>query len=301
MSSRQYCMSGWSWCLKLVRSGCEEHPERTSWPRVALTSCWNKTWHAFLHSPSLQKHSGCSASLASGGQFIEQHLMLCQKCKFKGIVHPKMKILSLSAYSKGIQNVGEFVSSVEHNWRLLTQTFAVCQSYNGSQWDSWLWEKKHTQTKTKLNPAARDNTLRSKDTKWSVCARNWTVFILYLPLIRHTVQLSFFLLCGGSQTYKCITATYLSNGPLKLYLQSQLGVAMVHLRDRWRWCTYKSVIRRKARRRRVTAVVNALRTVGPEVKHYMNLVQFLAQTGRFVSLSSPIDWHYMTDRLQKFE
>uniref|UniRef100_A0A8C1SIU4 Low density lipoprotein receptor-related protein 1Ba n=1 Tax=Cyprinus carpio TaxID=7962 RepID=A0A8C1SIU4_CYPCA len=31
------------------------------------------------------------------------------------------------------------------------------------------------------------------------------------------------LLYGGSQTYKCITATYLSKGPLTLYLQSQSG------------------------------------------------------------------------------
>ncbi len=38
----------------------------------------------------------------------------------------------------------------------------------------------------------------------------------------------FFLLYGGSQTYKCINATYLSNGPLTLYLQSQLGESMVH-------------------------------------------------------------------------
>ncbi len=46
-------------------------------------------------------------------------------------------------------------------------------------WESWMWvERKKAYTdKTKLNPAARDDTLRSKDTKRSVCARNWTVFI----------------------------------------------------------------------------------------------------------------------------
>ncbi len=66
----------------------------------------------------------------------------------KGIVHPKMKMWCLSAYPQGIQDVGDFVSSVEHKRRFLTQTVAVCQSYNGSQWDSRLWEsKKHTQTK----------------------------------------------------------------------------------------------------------------------------------------------------------
>ncbi len=66
----------------------------------------------------------------------------------KGIVHPKMKIWCLSAYPQGIQDVGDFVYSVEHKRRFLTQTVAVCQSYNGSQWDPRLWEsKKHTQTK----------------------------------------------------------------------------------------------------------------------------------------------------------
>ncbi len=46
----------------------------------------------------------------------------------KGIVHPKMKIWCLSAYPQGIQDVGDFVSSVEHKQRFLTQTIAICQS-----------------------------------------------------------------------------------------------------------------------------------------------------------------------------
>ncbi len=62
-------------------------------------------------------------------------------------------------------------------------------SYNVSQWDSRLWEKKNYKDKTKLNPAARDNTLRSKDTKRSALARNWKVFIyIFFPLIHHIVQ-----------------------------------------------------------------------------------------------------------------
>ncbi len=35
----------------------------------------------------------------------------------KGIVHPKMKMLCLSAYLQGIQDAGDFVSSVEHKQR----------------------------------------------------------------------------------------------------------------------------------------------------------------------------------------
>ncbi len=96
----------------------------------------------------------------------------------KGMIHPKMKMWCLSAYPQDIQDVGDLVSSVEHKQRFLTQTFAVCQSYNVSQWDSRLWEKKQTYTdKTKLNPAARDYKLMSKDMKRLVCARNWTVCI----------------------------------------------------------------------------------------------------------------------------
>ncbi len=143
---------------------------------------------------------------------------------FKGIVHPKMKIWCLSAYPKGIQDVGDFVSSVEHKRRFLTQTVAVCQSYNGSQWYSQLWERKKTYTyKTKLNPAARDDTLRSKDTKRLVCARNWTVFISFfnsdLPhgptvLSSFTQQPAHYASSSSSSSSSCITATYFSNGPL---------------------------------------------------------------------------------------
>ncbi len=43
----------------------------------------------------------------------------------KEIVHPKIVMLCLFAYHKGIQDVGDFVSSVEHKCRFLTQTVAV--------------------------------------------------------------------------------------------------------------------------------------------------------------------------------
>ncbi len=97
--------------------------------------------------------------METDGPFIEDVMMLKKTVEeeatqvkdvlpFKGIVHPKMKKWCLSAYPQGIQYVGDFVSSVEHKQRFLTQTVAVCQSYNGSQCDSRLWEKtKHTQTK----------------------------------------------------------------------------------------------------------------------------------------------------------
>ncbi len=62
---------------------------------------------------------------------------------FKGIVYPKIKMRCPSAYPQVIQDVGDFVSSAEHKWRFLTQTVAVCQSYNASQWAQNLWEYKN--------------------------------------------------------------------------------------------------------------------------------------------------------------
>ncbi len=59
--------------------------------------------------------------------------------------------------------------------KIFNSNVAVCQSYNGSQWDSRPWERKN-----KLNPVAWENTVRSKDTKRSICAWNWTVFISFV-------------------------------------------------------------------------------------------------------------------------
>ncbi len=43
------------------------------------------------------------------------------------MVHSKMKMWCLSAYLQGIQDVGDFVTLVEHKRRFLIQTVAVCQ------------------------------------------------------------------------------------------------------------------------------------------------------------------------------
>ncbi len=52
-------------------------------------------------------------------------------CFFKGIVHFEIKIWYLSAYPKGIQDVGVFFSSVDPILMFLGQTVLVYQSYNG--------------------------------------------------------------------------------------------------------------------------------------------------------------------------
>ncbi len=49
----------------------------------------------------------------------------------KGTVHFEIKIWYLSAYPKGIQDVGVFFSSVDPILMFLGQTVLVCQSYNG--------------------------------------------------------------------------------------------------------------------------------------------------------------------------
>ncbi len=54
-----------------------------------------------------------------------------KKRHVKGIVHFEIKIWYLSAYPKGIQDVGVFFSSVDPILMFLGQTVLVCQSYNG--------------------------------------------------------------------------------------------------------------------------------------------------------------------------
>ncbi len=61
------------------------------------------------------------------GKFSGKHSRLC----LKGIVHFEIKIWYLSAYPKGIQDVGVFFSSVDPILMFLGQTVLVCQSYNG--------------------------------------------------------------------------------------------------------------------------------------------------------------------------
>ncbi len=51
--------------------------------------------------------------------------------ELKGIVHFEIKMWYLSAYPKGIQDVGVFFSSVDPILMFLGQTVLVCQSYNG--------------------------------------------------------------------------------------------------------------------------------------------------------------------------
>ncbi len=59
------------------------------------------------------------------------HIPLVSQTRLKGIVHFKIKIWYLSAYPKGIQDVGVFFSSVDPILMFLGQTVLVCQSYNG--------------------------------------------------------------------------------------------------------------------------------------------------------------------------
>ncbi len=71
--------------------------------------------------------------------FFQLLTSLCPICShifktlntLKGIVHFEIKIWYLSAYPKGIQDVGVFFSSVDPILMFLGQTVLVCQSYNG--------------------------------------------------------------------------------------------------------------------------------------------------------------------------
>ncbi len=60
-----------------------------------------------------------------------QAILVSNISLLKGIVHFEIKIWYLSAYPKGIQDVGVFFSSVDPILMFLGQTVLVCQSYNG--------------------------------------------------------------------------------------------------------------------------------------------------------------------------
>ncbi len=62
---------------------------------------------------------------------VMRHWQLGLRVGLKGIVHFEIKIWYLSAYPKGIQDVGVFFSSVDPILMFLGQTVLVCQSYNG--------------------------------------------------------------------------------------------------------------------------------------------------------------------------
>ncbi len=82
----------------------------------------------------------------------EEDLNVSDYKTLKGIVHFEIKIWYLSAYPKGIQDVGVFFSSVDPILMFLGQTVLVCQSYNGRYRSLSLWEGKRTCTeKFKLN------------------------------------------------------------------------------------------------------------------------------------------------------
>ncbi len=56
---------------------------------------------------------------------------------------PKNENVIFICLPQGIQDVGDFVSSVEHKQRCLTQTVAVCQSYTGTSKKIEYHEKVH--------------------------------------------------------------------------------------------------------------------------------------------------------------
>ncbi len=95
---------------------------------------------------------------------------------FKGIVHVMFICLP--------PDVGEFVSSVEHKPRFLTQTIAVCQSYNGSQWDSRFERQKNIKP---CDSWRYIEVLRHKTI--GLCKKLKSICMMFLPLIHRNVQL----------------------------------------------------------------------------------------------------------------
>ncbi len=98
----------------------------------------------------------------------------------KGIVHFEIKIWYVSAYPKGIQDVGVFFSSVDPILMFLGQTVLVCQSYNGRYRSLSLRGKKnmHREIQIKQFPIVTTHWW-PKTLKRVVCVRKRTVFISF--------------------------------------------------------------------------------------------------------------------------
>ncbi len=110
------CLLTGSACLQLW---CDAQSSAET-EAAAPQRSWRCVWQCksvFVHhiTLSLSEHTSGSSSV------------LC----LKGIVHFEIKMWYLSAYPKGIQDVGVFFSSVDPILMFLGQTVLVCQSYNG--------------------------------------------------------------------------------------------------------------------------------------------------------------------------
>ncbi len=124
-------------------------PASASNPRQTF-ECRHKAWFTLLlildKTQPLFRHSHrthfcvplrCFSIVFLCKHEVNGHVWLLCPCltycvmTFKGIVHFEIKIWYLSAYPKGIQDVGVFFSSVDQILMFLGQTVLVCQSYNG--------------------------------------------------------------------------------------------------------------------------------------------------------------------------
>ncbi len=98
-----------------------------------------------------------------------------------------------------------FVSSVEHKWRCLTQTVAVCQSYNGSQWDPRLERQINMPRQNQIKPCGSwryTEVLRTvgpcakKQYKYcSVSCTDWSFRVLRTQCIVTSCRVSFGFVC----------------------------------------------------------------------------------------------------------
>ncbi len=84
-----------------------------------------------LHVKQMELNRSCITEEMKRAFAMPFLLYILHNPAVKGIVHFEIKMWYLSAYPKGIQDVGVFFSSVDPILMFLGQTVLVCQSYNG--------------------------------------------------------------------------------------------------------------------------------------------------------------------------
>ncbi len=112
---------------KCGRKRCTTNRENRSLMRIVKQNRFKNLGE--LHKEWTE--AGVKASRATTHRRVKEFGYSCRIPLVKGIVHFEIKMWYLSAYPKGIQDVGVFFSSVDPILMFLGQTVLICQSYNG--------------------------------------------------------------------------------------------------------------------------------------------------------------------------
>ncbi len=153
--------------------------------------------------------------------------------ELKGIVHFEIKIWYLSAYPKGIQDVGVFFSSVDPILMFLGQTVLVCQSYNG-RYRSLSSKRTCTEFQIKQFPILTTHwwpKTRNERFVWE----NEQYLYRFLPLVHNHVQ----VICVRTRI-RCVTCVCARSGSCCIHTGRLRQRLTEGVSEAWCWRNFSS-------------------------------------------------------------